>query len=47
MSLHDPATFARIVRGMIDIQRNEGALFPELIICVNVDVQFAYNRLAA
>ncbi|KAG9227041.1 hypothetical protein CCMSSC00406_0010003 [Pleurotus cornucopiae] len=26
MSLHDPATFARIVRGMIDIQRNEGWL---------------------
>uniref|UniRef100_A0A0W0FVN3 Glycoside hydrolase family 92 protein n=1 Tax=Moniliophthora roreri TaxID=221103 RepID=A0A0W0FVN3_MONRR len=26
MSLHDPETFARIVRGMIDIQRNEGWL---------------------
>ncbi|KAF5372700.1 hypothetical protein D9615_009853 [Tricholomella constricta] len=26
MSLHDPVTFARIVRGMIDIQKNEGWL---------------------
>ncbi|KAK7458786.1 hypothetical protein VKT23_009791 [Stygiomarasmius scandens] len=26
MSLHDPANFAKIVRGMIDIQRNEGWL---------------------
>ncbi|KXN83542.1 hypothetical protein AN958_01251 [Leucoagaricus sp. SymC.cos] len=26
MSLHDPATFARIVRGMIDIQKHEGWL---------------------
>lgn len=24
MSLHDPATFARIVRAMIDIQQHEG-----------------------
>ena len=24
MSLHDPVNFARIVRGMIDIQKNEG-----------------------
>ncbi|KAF5364126.1 hypothetical protein D9756_000963 [Leucocoprinus leucothites] len=26
MSLHDPTTFARIVRGMIDVQKNEGWL---------------------
>jgi hypothetical protein len=26
MSLHDPVTFANIVRGMIDIQKNEGWL---------------------
>ncbi|KXN83541.1 hypothetical protein AN958_01250 [Leucoagaricus sp. SymC.cos] len=26
MSLHDPVTFSRIVRGMIDIQKNEGFL---------------------
>ncbi|PFH46413.1 glycoside hydrolase family 92 protein [Amanita thiersii Skay4041] len=26
MSLHDPVTFARIVRGMVDIQKNEGWL---------------------
>lgn len=25
-SLHDPTTFARIVRGMVDIQKHEGAL---------------------
>lgn len=24
MSLHDPATFAAIVRGMVDIQKHEG-----------------------
>lgn len=24
MSLHDPATFSRIVRAMIDIQKHEG-----------------------
>jgi hypothetical protein len=32
MSLHDPITFAQIVRGMIDIQKHEGILF-ETIIC--------------
>lgn len=26
MSLHDPVTFSRIVRGMIDIQKHEGWL---------------------
>ncbi len=26
MSLHDPVTFSRIVRGMIDIQKHEGRL---------------------
>jgi len=24
MSLHDPEVFARIIRGMIDVQRHEG-----------------------
>lgn len=26
MALHDPVTFSRIVRGMIDIQKHEGHL---------------------
>ncbi|KAG6844803.1 hypothetical protein H0H87_003629 [Tephrocybe sp. NHM501043] len=45
LSLHDPLTFSRVVRGMVDIQKNEGTLAG--YECEGINLIMMLNRMAA